>query len=393
MAEDESAVGIKASDPHAGTYLAVWLFFQIAADHVGLPILVATFLFAKTVKRNPTLINMCITWIIAGVSSSLLFYAGKQSGAEPGNALCILQAAMLEGTPPMVSLSAFALIYTVWASMTCRSSNRNPRVAMFWTYTLLIVPYVALFSFALATSIVAIQDLRKVNRARRFFYCSVDNNKLSNTMGIFSSVICLICLIFEFLIAVQIIRAWRAFRNFRNDTPIHRRGFDMQLILRLFIFSGYVLIGLIFNAASVYSIKSAVPDIFAASIGMGVFIIFGTQSDVLRAWAFWLPAKPPPPPPKDTRNLDGPTFDFVSPRGNFARNPTSTILSETETLSDANLAVHTHESRVGAPNVAEHEVQMDKKSSMMWKKADSVIIIGKPEEAFASMGRDKHDSV
>lgn len=64
--------GIKASDPGARTDLAIWFFFEIAANHVGLPILVATFFFAKTVRRDPTLINMCITWIIAGIASCLL---------------------------------------------------------------------------------------------------------------------------------------------------------------------------------------------------------------------------------------------------------------------------------------------------------------------------------
>ena len=72
-AEWHIRLGIKPSDPHAGTYLAIWFFFQIAADHVCLPILVTTFLLAKRVKRNPILINMCITWIIAGVSSTLLY--------------------------------------------------------------------------------------------------------------------------------------------------------------------------------------------------------------------------------------------------------------------------------------------------------------------------------
>ena len=64
--------GIDETDPGSRVDLSVWLFFQIAAGHVGLPILVATFLLAKSVTRHPTLINMCITWIISGISSALL---------------------------------------------------------------------------------------------------------------------------------------------------------------------------------------------------------------------------------------------------------------------------------------------------------------------------------
>lgn len=65
-------VGIDETDPRSKVDLTVWLFFQIAAGNVGLPLLVATFLFAKSVNRHPTLVNMCITWIISGISSSLL---------------------------------------------------------------------------------------------------------------------------------------------------------------------------------------------------------------------------------------------------------------------------------------------------------------------------------
>lgn len=59
--------------PTASTDLAAWLFFQIAADHIALPILVATMLFAKSVCRPLPLVNLCVTWIISGVCSTLLY--------------------------------------------------------------------------------------------------------------------------------------------------------------------------------------------------------------------------------------------------------------------------------------------------------------------------------
>ena len=64
--------GIDGSELGSKVDISVWLFFQITANNVCLPILVATFLFAKNVRRHPTLINMCVTWIVAGVSACLL---------------------------------------------------------------------------------------------------------------------------------------------------------------------------------------------------------------------------------------------------------------------------------------------------------------------------------
>ena len=107
------------NDVNGHSILTAWLAFQIASGSVGLPILILTFLFAKNVQRHPMLINMCITWAIAGLSSTLLyvvidlacvnpriklptrFYARKERGPEPSKPLCIAQASLLYGAPPM----------------------------------------------------------------------------------------------------------------------------------------------------------------------------------------------------------------------------------------------------------------------------------------------------
>ena len=105
--------------------LAGWLFFQIAAGHVALPILLATFLFAKTVPTHPAVVTICITWILSGVFSTLLcvvwpfdlhcpsesmltaisnnfrFYVGQHKGPEPSRGLCIAQASLLGAVPIM----------------------------------------------------------------------------------------------------------------------------------------------------------------------------------------------------------------------------------------------------------------------------------------------------
>lgn len=68
------SVGISGAEigPDGPTDLAVWIFFQIAAGHITLPILVATFLFAKTVPKHPAVLTVCFTWILSGVFSTLL---------------------------------------------------------------------------------------------------------------------------------------------------------------------------------------------------------------------------------------------------------------------------------------------------------------------------------
>ena len=51
--------------------LYLFLAFQLV-DQIFLPILIATFLLSQSVKRHPTVVNVCVTWIVSGITSSLL---------------------------------------------------------------------------------------------------------------------------------------------------------------------------------------------------------------------------------------------------------------------------------------------------------------------------------
>lgn len=67
------------------------------------------------------------------------------------------------------------------------------------------------------------------------------------------------------------------------------------------------------------------------------------------------------------------------------------IVSDTETLHDASHAHTMWHSRSATPSMSGHATPMT--SSMMLRKGDSVLIIGKPEDAFATLGKEKHNSV
>ena len=60
------------NDSDTPTDMAIWLFFQITAGHILLPLLVATSLFARGLPFHPAVVNLCCTWILAAIVSSLL---------------------------------------------------------------------------------------------------------------------------------------------------------------------------------------------------------------------------------------------------------------------------------------------------------------------------------
>ena len=52
--------------------LVAWVVMNVWPSHLGLPLLISTILLSKNINRHATFINMCITWMIVGFSSSLL---------------------------------------------------------------------------------------------------------------------------------------------------------------------------------------------------------------------------------------------------------------------------------------------------------------------------------
>lgn len=122
--------------------LVAFLVLNMWPAHFGIPLLLAIILISKRIQRHPTFINLCLTFIIVGMwailrtieasalfdslppsslrSSSLLWvthkftaecnrrwtlrssvYTGKATGPEPSKTLCLFQASLLYGFPPM----------------------------------------------------------------------------------------------------------------------------------------------------------------------------------------------------------------------------------------------------------------------------------------------------
>ncbi|KAH8118481.1 hypothetical protein DFH11DRAFT_675552 [Phellopilus nigrolimitatus] len=260
-----------------------WLVLNIWPSHLGLPLLIATILLTRNIRRHATFINMCITWMIVGFSSTLLLYAGFQTGPEPPRLLCLIQSSLLYGQPGMTSMSAFALVFQVFYVVRAASREKDPEYHQTRRkWVLLIIPYIAFITFVGLTAYVGATNPGLVSRKRRFFYCSVHHTLLTNSITIFSFSVLLITIGLELWIAYTIYKHWRVMRA--ND--LHA-GTDLNLIIRTAAFGILVFLGISLSALSFKAPHSAVPDMALATTGSAVVLIFGTQRDVLHAWMFW----------------------------------------------------------------------------------------------------------
>ncbi|EKM51858.1 uncharacterized protein PHACADRAFT_262243 [Phanerochaete carnosa HHB-10118-sp] len=272
--------------PNASTDLAVWLFFQIAAGHIALPILTATLLFAKTVRKIPALIVLCVTWIVSGVCSTILFYVGEHKGPEPGRGLCIAQAALLEAVPPMTCTALVVLAYHVLRTyddpdMGVQLHPRT-RKEIIGLVSLCSLPFVMFGLFVAIGVNIALQHPDKVNRAQRYFYCSLDWPALSDAVSVIATLLCLVALGIEIYVVAATTKWWRLLRR-----GGHLTGEGLTFTIRVVFFTCFLFASTLINLVSIWAPIGALPDLLAASVGMALFLIFVSQPEILRAWAFW----------------------------------------------------------------------------------------------------------
>jgi len=264
-------------DSTSPTVLDIWLFLNIFPSHFALLLLIATLLASKA-RRNVTLTNMCITWIIVGVVSSLLLYAGKQTGPEPSPMLCVAQAALIYAVPPLVSTSVLALVFQVWIQIVWRRGESAPAAILL---PALILPYIVYVAFALAGATIGANNPELVNRDRRFFYCSINFSPFSDTIAMFAAIVLLITVALIVWLGVVLVRNWKAIQPEKNRGMVEDdKGIgadDLQLVIRVMIFGFYIFVGMILSILSINAPKSVVPDMVMASMGSAVVLVFGTQ--------------------------------------------------------------------------------------------------------------------
>jgi len=263
--------------------LVFYFFLEIAGAHVLLPILLAVFTFNTRATRHPTLINLCLTWILSGIFSCTLLYWGVHEGPEPPFGLCVTQSSLVYGVPPMTATAVCALVFQVWLGLfNSKKETVDPRWRTFRTALLLTAPYIVYGSWATAAAWLGIQNPERVSRNRRFFYCSLEYAPFTDGIGLFTALILIVTMTFEIWIAVILRKNWRDIRRAGS-----RGGVALDLIFRVCLFGVYVMLGMVLSLLSLVAPKSPIPDLWVASVPMIVVIIFGSQKDVFRALIFW----------------------------------------------------------------------------------------------------------
>ncbi|KAG1754867.1 uncharacterized protein EDB91DRAFT_256981 [Suillus paluster] len=102
--------------PDLDLLISAYLFLLITGGHVLLPVIITTALLHKKLSWHPTLINLCITWVIHSVIHCLYLYA-REDMRHRYRTVCLVQAAMVYGTAPMVAVAGLGVVIHTWTTI------------------------------------------------------------------------------------------------------------------------------------------------------------------------------------------------------------------------------------------------------------------------------------
>ncbi|KAG9052812.1 hypothetical protein FS842_009218 [Serendipita sp. 407] len=186
------------------------------------------------------------------------------------------------------------MVYQVWSSVYGGGGQNQDKEdeqssspwQIFKPKFLLAAPWIMFSIWATAAAWLGFHNPDKISRSRRFFYCSLDFDPFSSSISVFCAAILLVTMFFEASIGVSLVRNWRAVRSGITSGRV-----EISMLVRVICFGVYVFIGLVLSVLSIKAPASPVPDLWLASVGLSIVLIFGTQRNIWVAISNWRPRR------------------------------------------------------------------------------------------------------
>ncbi|THH20101.1 hypothetical protein EW146_g1178 [Bondarzewia mesenterica] len=287
-ATDFSAITAHA---HAQAKLAAWFSLQIVGGQVLMPLLVATFVLSKTARRDPTLVNLCGTFILTGFCGCLLLYAGKATGPEPSKGLCAFQAAVIVAGPPTWSIALLSLVFQTWNALDTDITKRP--LTRPWKIAMIIAPYAVFLLWTIITASVRTPPPYPKSATRSRGCIPMNTHPLSlispheqrklkgepknlhfpstNAVSLVVTVTCIVIILFagpsycatipphkRIFTDSELIDPWFPFDNkqflglARIDWTCQKADLNVRLAVRLFLFMVYLFGGTVLSVWSIF---------------------------------------------------------------------------------------------------------------------------------------------
>ncbi|KAL0945466.1 hypothetical protein HGRIS_000955 [Hohenbuehelia grisea] len=276
-----------------------------------LTLVLVTAILSRQVQRASTWFMFITAWIIVAISYLLLGGSQLIVRQKLSWGLCLAQAAFIYASIPATAFATLGFTIQLYYGMSGQVSDtefKSPYID-----TPLIVPPLIFVLVALEVVTMGLNVPQLVDRDHTHMYCHLN----SDTPVIVNLVLVGFCVLMILYLEASTIRLmrknWAAFVNMRVK---HSRPFSPGMVVRLVLFSIGPLLTLIIGIVE-FSIdqqhqqhhphlpprslphdctqkkphggkhEEAICHIFLALLPGIAGATFGSQTDMLRAWAFW----------------------------------------------------------------------------------------------------------
>ncbi|KAI0756825.1 hypothetical protein C8Q80DRAFT_1091399 [Daedaleopsis nitida] len=266
---------------------SVFFAIHILGGHIGLPILVATFLFSKTAKRHPTVINFCVTWILYSIIYCLLIYGGGNLLDDPPYELCLAQAAMNYAAPPMAVIAGLEVVIQIWSTFWEPWKEAQLARIPGWLKMVAIIspPYLTFIAFAISGAYVGHQNPHWV-QVKTGLYCGLMYGRFQMfAVPIFCSIFLVLIIMLEVATAL---RYYRGRQIIKKEFPLaDAKKPSLSPLCRAALFLVYASLTLGVCIMDLQQNQSVFAYMVQAALPLAAFLIFGLQKDVALAWFYW----------------------------------------------------------------------------------------------------------
>jgi len=274
------------------TALAVtWLTMDIIGL-ASLLLLLVTFFCVKTLpqRNNPFLINLILTTFLATIPPCMLLIAGQQYD-DPPHVLCLVQSVLMDGVAPMYGTALVMLVFHTWADLQAHLNGVTPITMRYATvkYTLLLLPYIMMISWITASTVAALQPSEDLQLSV-FVYCANSSTAgalVRQNIGYFMIACGAVEIVFDVWIARITFPFFMVWRSNISTTPYYKA--HIQIYVRILIFSLLQLTPILLALLETNHKWESVPfkqatQLLESMDAVAMFLVFGTQKDVLKAW-------------------------------------------------------------------------------------------------------------
>lgn len=272
------AISIRGDFSHPPTVTAFVALQLLGAG--GLILVVLTAVFCKHIKRWPTWYSFCFSWIISSLSYSLLTIGGQQYQDPPNATLCLIQAAGIYASPPLTTCATLSMIIHVLLRLRFAKSESSVDESGNETIAILVLaPYCVWAVIAIGFSLFTIPNIQTLAVSSTGTYCN-------STDRIWPQMVFTVVVISAILIVI--IQAYLGYFIYRNSDLSLDNGHLFATAIRALTFGSIGILTLI--VALVYATRDTRQrgfDIVLATFPNLALLTFGTQTDLLDAWAFW----------------------------------------------------------------------------------------------------------